>query len=267
MTLVRATPRRLNGVRSVAKGERPHRNCTHISPHGRSDWTRGNMQVWCRSCLESRSQLSPKLSLLYLDSFPQWSPRSLRHCRRSSPSRSCVSVRFVLPVLLRLIPKPQPIWPRQVRGTFLQVSKSELFCLAAVYAFVLLLPLCLLIEAWRFAPLSHTSSKAVFKWLGINGIVSFLNQYMGLSVLDAMSSPLSRICLHILIFLFDHRLAYRIVHPSAMSMSSALSDFLLPVTFFLVLSASAAICLTLLLPICFSDLPTIFVRSQMHWQT
>ena len=79
----------------------------------------------------------------------------------------------------------------------MQVSKSELFCLAAVYAFVLLLPLCLLIEAWRFAPLTHTSSKAVFKWLGINGIVSFLNQYVGLSVLDAMSSPLSRMSPHL----------------------------------------------------------------------
>ena len=77
-----------------------------------------------------------------------------------------------------------------------QVSKSELFCLAAVYAFVLLLPLCLLIEAWRIKPLPHASSIAVIKWLALNGIVSFLNQYAGLSVLDVMSSPLSRTFLH-----------------------------------------------------------------------
>ena len=73
-----------------------------------------------------------------------------------------------------------------------QVSKSELFCLAAVYAFMLLLPLCLLIEAWRIKSLSRVHTRATIKWLALNGVVSFLNQYTGLSVLDAMNSPLSR---------------------------------------------------------------------------
>lgn len=64
--------------------------------------------------------------------------------------------------------------------------------MAAVYAFMMLLPLCLLVEAWRIAPVSRASARSTCKWLAVNGVVSFLNQYTALSVLDAMHSPLSR---------------------------------------------------------------------------
>jgi len=49
----------------------------------------------------------------------------------------------------------------------------------------------LLIEAWRIAPMPHLHLRAVLKWMAANGIISFVNQYTGLSVLDCMSSPLS----------------------------------------------------------------------------
>ena len=71
-----------------------------------------------------------------------------------------------------------------------EVSKSELFCFAAVYACVLLLPLALAIESWRIE-LTNTRLRSVVGGLTLNGLCSFVNQYTGLTVLDAMSTPLS----------------------------------------------------------------------------
>ena len=78
---------------------------------------------------------------------------------------------------------------RVLRGE--EVTKSELFAVAAVYAFLLLLPLFLLLEAWRIPPLAPHERASTAYWLGLNGLASFVNQYSGLSVLDAMSTPLS----------------------------------------------------------------------------
>ncbi|KAL1528565.1 hypothetical protein AB1Y20_009906 [Prymnesium parvum] len=39
--------------------------------------------------------------------------------------------------------------------------------------------------------MTRVNARSTCKWLAINGVVSFLNQYTGLSVLDAMHSPLS----------------------------------------------------------------------------
>lgn len=73
-----------------------------------------------------------------------------------------------------------------------EVSKSELFCMASFYAFAALLPLFLLLDAWRIPKLTNSQQTlATFKWLLLNGSCSAANQYTGLSVLDAMTSPLS----------------------------------------------------------------------------
>jgi hypothetical protein len=105
-----------------------------------------------------------------------------------------------------------------------EVGKSELFALAALHAFAMLLPLSLILDAWRIhrapspaarrvaplardrplaitlhaclsaragRPLSHAQAVRVVRWLLLNGACSAVNQYSGLSVLDAMSSPLS----------------------------------------------------------------------------
>ena len=74
-------------------------------------------------------------------------------------------------------------------------SKAELFAMAALQAFFLLLPLALALDAWRlpalFATLERPAWLRIAKWLFLNGLCSFVNQYVALSVLDAMSSPLS----------------------------------------------------------------------------
>ena len=68
-----------------------------------------------------------------------------------------------------------------------QVRKAELFYVAAVFAFVLLLPLFFFLDAWRLTPLDRRTAGVLL----LNCACSWLNQYTGLSVLDAMSSPLS----------------------------------------------------------------------------
>lgn len=74
-----------------------------------------------------------------------------------------------------------------------EVGKSELFALAALHAFAMLLPLSVVLDAWRIQqrPLSHAKALRLVRWLLMNGVCSYVNQYSGLSVLDAMSSPLS----------------------------------------------------------------------------
>ena len=69
------------------------------------------------------------------------------------------------------------------------VGKAELFAMAALHALLMLLPLSLLLDAWRItrAPLPAAAARRVLRWLLLNGLCSFVNQYTGLSVLDAMS--------------------------------------------------------------------------------
>ena len=71
------------------------------------------------------------------------------------------------------------------------ISKAELFAMAAFQAFCLLLPICLGTEAWRIEPLLTPRAQRVACWLLLNGGCSFVNQYVALSVLDAMASPIS----------------------------------------------------------------------------
>ena len=73
------------------------------------------------------------------------------------------------------------------------VGKPELFAMAALHAFAMLLPLSILFDLWRMMrqPPSGEESWRVARWLLLNGLCSYINQYSGLSVLDAMSSPLS----------------------------------------------------------------------------
>ena len=65
--------------------------------------------------------------------------------------------------------------------------------MAALHAFLMLLPLCLFADAWRIRrrPPTGDGGARLVRWLLLNGACSFVNQYSGLSVLDAMSSPLS----------------------------------------------------------------------------
>ena len=74
-----------------------------------------------------------------------------------------------------------------------EVGKSELFAMAALHALLMLLPLSLLLDSWRIhrSPLSAADATRVIRWLLLNGLCSYINQYSGLSVLEAMSSPLS----------------------------------------------------------------------------
>jgi len=72
-----------------------------------------------------------------------------------------------------------------------RVSKPELFCVAALYALLLLLPLFALLEAWRLPSVSSEAWRHTGHFLMVNGLASFANQYTGLSVLHAMASPLS----------------------------------------------------------------------------
>ena len=73
------------------------------------------------------------------------------------------------------------------------LGKADLFAMAALHAFLMLLPLSAALDLWRIArqPLSGAQSLRVMRWLFFNGLFSYVNQYAGLSVLDAMSSPLS----------------------------------------------------------------------------
>ena len=71
------------------------------------------------------------------------------------------------------------------------IAKPELFSLAALQACILLLPLSLAIDAWRLTPLSHADALRVARWLALNGGCFFVNQYVSITVLDAMASPLS----------------------------------------------------------------------------
>ena len=73
------------------------------------------------------------------------------------------------------------------------LGKAELFAMAALHAFAMLLPLSAALDLWRIArqPLRGEQSLRVARWLFFNGLCSYVNQYSGLSVLDAMSSPLS----------------------------------------------------------------------------
>ena len=70
------------------------------------------------------------------------------------------------------------------------IGKTELFAMAALHALLMLLPLSLLLDSWRIAraPLSPSESSRVLRWLVLNGLCSFINQYSGLSVLDLMLS-------------------------------------------------------------------------------
>ena len=67
--------------------------------------------------------------------------------------------------------------------------------MVALYAFLILVPLCALSDVWRWgqtlAAIGHEARAATARRLLLNGVASFINQYSGLSVLDAMSSPLS----------------------------------------------------------------------------
>ena len=71
------------------------------------------------------------------------------------------------------------------------VSKAELFCAAAVYAFLMLVPLFALLESWQLRTVSAAAWRHTARWVLVNGLASFANQFTGLSVLDEMSSPLS----------------------------------------------------------------------------
>jgi solute carrier family 35 protein E1 len=71
------------------------------------------------------------------------------------------------------------------------ISKDELFYQVATYSLLLLTPLFALIDLWR---LQATGLGALFScahWLLLNALCTFVNQYTGLTVLDAMASPLS----------------------------------------------------------------------------
>ena len=72
-----------------------------------------------------------------------------------------------------------------------EVAKAELFAMAALHAFLMLLPLSLAVDVWRLTPLAQADALRVCRWLALNGLCSFVNQYVALSVLDAMVSPLS----------------------------------------------------------------------------
>jgi solute carrier family 35 protein E1 len=73
------------------------------------------------------------------------------------------------------------------------LGKAELFAMAALQALLMLLPLSVALDARRICnlPLNHSHLRRVGLWLLLNGFCSYVNQYSGLSVLDAMSSPLS----------------------------------------------------------------------------
>jgi hypothetical protein len=71
------------------------------------------------------------------------------------------------------------------------VIRAELFVIASLQAFVLLLPLSLSLDMWRLAPLSAGTSWRVSQWLVVNVLCFFTNQFVALSLLDMMSSPLS----------------------------------------------------------------------------
>ena len=73
-------------------------------------------------------------------------------------------------------------------------SRADLFAIAALQAFFLLLPLSLAVDtsAWRQLPALEPRARVrIASWLVLNGLCSFVNQYVSLSVLDAMASPLS----------------------------------------------------------------------------
>ena len=71
------------------------------------------------------------------------------------------------------------------------VAKADLFAMAALQAFFLLLPLALALDAWRLPVLEQPALLRVTRWLLLNGLCSYVNQYVALSVLDAMNTPLS----------------------------------------------------------------------------
>lgn len=74
-----------------------------------------------------------------------------------------------------------------------EVGKAELFAMAALHALCMLLPLSVALDAWRIGrwPLSRAAQLRVGRWLVLNGLCSYVNQYSGLSVLDTMETPLS----------------------------------------------------------------------------
>ena len=84
-----------------------------------------------------------------------------------------------------------------------EVRREDLFSLAAFYAFALLLPLFIVLDAPRIATNQHAAAAAAAaagvgesrlrttQLLLLNATCFLVNQYAGLSVLDVMSSPLS----------------------------------------------------------------------------
>lgn len=73
-----------------------------------------------------------------------------------------------------------------------ELPRGEFFSLTAFCAFGLLLPLFLIVDAWRLHAMSPARGALhTCRWLLFNALCSFVNQYAGLSVLDTLSSPLS----------------------------------------------------------------------------
>lgn len=79
-----------------------------------------------------------------------------------------------------------------------ELAKGEFFSLVCFFSCAALLPLFLVIDAWRLHPMGWAAGAAgsddwlrTARWLLFNAGCSFVNQYAGLSVLDALSSPLS----------------------------------------------------------------------------
>lgn len=71
------------------------------------------------------------------------------------------------------------------------ISKSQLFAMAALQAFLLLLPLALVLDARHLPTLSYADTLRLGRLLLLNGLCSYANQYVALSVLDLMRTPLS----------------------------------------------------------------------------
>lgn len=78
------------------------------------------------------------------------------------------------------------------------VSTPELFALIAAGSWLLLLPLCLALDAWRIPWDDSQRLGRSVRWLLLNIVASTANQYAGLTVLDAMSSPLSHALANVL---------------------------------------------------------------------
>jgi len=137
--------------------------------------------VFSRVLLQERLPASRYLSVL---------PVVLGVAIATSTEVEFAPVGFACAVVSTVCQALQMVLAKRVLGEA-SVSKAELFCVAAVYAFLMLVPLFAALEAWWLRTVSAEAWRHTARWMLINGLASFANQFSGLSVLDEMSSPLS----------------------------------------------------------------------------